>query len=125
MPRAVDIFERKPVSADVVLWAPRIVGLGLAAFLALFALDSLSNPQGILETAIAVIMGLVPALGVLAVVIVGWKHEGIAAALFAVFAVIYSVSALDHPEWILLIAGPLILVAILFLVSWRAHSKQR
>jgi hypothetical protein len=109
---------------DVVLWAPRIVGLGLAAFLALLALDSLSGPHTILETVIAFAMGLLPAAGVLAVVIIGWKHQGVAAILFAVFAVIYSVSARNHPEWILLIAGPLVLVAILFLVSWRARSRK-
>ena len=109
--------------SDVVNWAPRIAGLGLAGFLALFALDALSNPQGILETTIAVIMGLAPALGVLAVVIIGWKHPGIAAVLFAVFAVMYSASAREHPGWILLIAGPLVLVSILFLLSWRGRVK--
>jgi hypothetical protein len=114
---------RKSARAELTHWAPRIAGLGLAGFLGLFALDSLSNPQGILETAIAVIMGLLPALGVLAVVIIGWKHPGIAAVLFAVFAVMYSASALSHPGWILLIAGPLVLVAILFLLSWRALQK--
>ena len=82
---------------DIALWAPRIMGLGLSAFLALFALDSLSRPQGILETTIAVVMGLVPALGVLGTVLVGWRRPAIAAAVFAVFAVIYSLSALDHP----------------------------
>ena len=109
---------------DIVLWAARITGLGLAGFLALFALDSLANPQGILGTTIAVVMGLVPALGVLASVIIGWRHPGIAAVLFAIFAVIYSASAHDHPGWILLIAGPLVLVSILFVLSWRAHVKQ-
>jgi hypothetical protein len=37
---------------DVVIWAPRIVGVGLAAFLGIFALDSLANPQGIVEAVI-------------------------------------------------------------------------
>ena len=123
MTRALNMMRRKPGGGDLVHWAPRIAGLGLAGFLALFALDSLSNPQGLLETAIAVIMGLMPALGVLATVIIGWKRPGIAAVLFAVFAVMYSASALSHPGWILLIAGPLVLVAILFLISWRALAK--
>jgi hypothetical protein len=123
MTRALNTIRRKPAGSDLMLWAPRIAGLGLAGFLALFALDSLSNPQGLLETAIAVIMGLVPALGVLAAVIIGWKRPGIAAVLFAVFAVMYSASARNHPGWILLIAGPLVLVAILFLISWREIAK--
>lgn len=113
----------KPANRDIARWAPRILGLGLSAFLALFALDSLSNPQGILETTIAVVMGLVPALGVLGTVLVGWRRPAIASLVFALFAVIYSVSALNHPGWIAVIAGPLALEAILFLLSWRAQSK--
>lgn len=113
----------KIAGRDVVVWAPRIVGLGLAAFLGIFALDSLANPQGIVETAIAVLMGLVPAIIVLIAVIVGWKHEGIAATLFTVLAVVYALSSLKHTEWIALISGPLVLEAILFFVSWRYRSK--
>lgn len=106
-----------------MLWAPRLVGLGLSAFLALFALDSFSNPLGLLGTAMAVGMGLIPALGVLGTVIVGWKRPAIAAIVFAVFAVIYSVSVLGHPSWIVIIAAPLMLEAILFLLSARQTSR--
>ena len=109
---------------DVALWAPRIMGLGLAGFLALFALDSLTNPQDILETTIALVMGLVPSLVVLTVVGIGWRHPGLAAVLFTLFALIYSLDALSHPGWVLLIAGPLLLVAVLFFVSWRARSRK-
>ena len=107
---------------DVVIWAPRIVGLGLACFLGIFALDSLSSPQGILGTAIAVIMGLLPALIVLGAVIVGWKHAAAACGLFVVLTAIYTISALSHPDWIALISGPLALEAVLFFVSWRFQS---
>jgi hypothetical protein len=107
---------------DVVIWAPRIIGLGLAGFLGIFALDSLSGPQGILGTAIAVIMGLLPALIVLGAVIVGWKHAAAACGLFVVLTAVYTLSALSHPDWIALISGPLALEAILFFVSWRFQS---
>jgi hypothetical protein len=113
----------KIASRDVVVWAPRIVGLGLSAFLALFALDSLSNPQGVLETTIAVVMGLVPGLGILGTVLVGWRHPAVASAVFGIFAVIYSLSARDYPGWIALIAGPLALETVLFFLSWRGRSE--
>jgi hypothetical protein len=108
---------------DVVIWAPRIVGVGLAAFLGIFALDSLANPQGIVEAVIAVLMGLVPAIIVLIAVVVGWKYTGIAAAVFALLAVIYALSSLKHTEWIALISGPLVLEAILFFLSWRHFRR--
>ena len=114
----------KHATRHIVLWAPRLAGLGMSAFLALLALDSLSGPHEVLETTVAVVMGVVPAVGVMGTVFVGWRHPAIASMVFAVFAVIYSVSAIDHPEWIALIAGPLVLEAILFLLSWRILSKK-
>lgn len=114
----------KIATREILLWAPRIVGLGLSAFLALFALDSFSGRHGILETTIAVVMGVVPALGVLGTVLLGWRYPAVASAVFAVFAVIYSLSAIGHPAWIAVIAGPLVLEAILFLLSWRLLSKE-
>jgi hypothetical protein len=107
----------------VVLWAPRIVGLGLAAFLGIFALDSLSGSHGLLGTTIAVVMGLLPALIVLGAVLIGWKHAAVAAALFAVLTAVYTLSALSHPDWIALISGPLALEAVLFFLSWRFQLR--
>lgn len=114
----------KITTREILLWAPRIVGLGLSAFLALFALDALSDPRGLLATAMAVGMGIIPALIVLGTVIVGWKRPLVAALVFAILAVIYSVSVLSHPGWIVVIAGPLMLAAILFLLSARSAGKQ-
>lgn len=104
---------------DVVLWAPRIVGLGLALFLSLFALDAFTDYRGVLATIIAVMMGLVPAIITLAAVLIGWKREGIAAIIFLVGAIFYSANALEHPNWMLIIAGPLVLESALFYLSWR------
>jgi hypothetical protein len=114
-----------PTWRDIGIWAPRIVGIGLAGFLGLFALDSFVNHAGILKTIIAVTMGLAPALIVLASVVIGWRHPGVGAVVFSGLAVLYIVSALDNPGWILLISGPLVLEAALFLASWRLQAKRR
>ena len=109
---------------DLIVWAPRIVGLGLAIFLSLFALDAFSEGRGLIGAVVAFVMGLVPSLVVLATVIVGWKHERIAAVVFAILTVFYAIMARDHLAWIAVIAGPLALVGLLFYVSWRArHSR--
>ena len=108
----------------IILWAPRIVGIGLAAFLALFSLDSLANPSGILETTIAVVMGLLPALVVLISVAVAWNRPAIGAGIFSALAMLYGASALDHPAWIVLISGPLVLEAGLFVLSWWFRAKR-
>jgi hypothetical protein len=108
---------------DIVLWAPRIIGLGLALFLSLFALDAFTDPRGLLATIIALLMGLIPAMITVVAVAIGWKHQGIAAVIFFVGAIFYAVNALDHPDWILIITGPLVLEAALFYLSWR-QSRQ-
>ena len=120
-----NLIRARLTARVATIWAPRIVGLGLAGFLGLFALDSIAGHAGILKTIIAVTMGLAPALVVLASIFVGWRHPGIGAVIFSGLAVLYTVSALDNPGWIALISGPLVLEAALFLGSWRLQAKRR
>lgn len=105
------------------LWAARIFGLGLAGFLGLFALDSLTANSGILSTVIAVVMGLAPSVIVLVSVAAGWNHPGFGAVIFAGLAIVYAVNALDNPAWIALISGPLVVEALLFYLSWRSQGR--
>ena len=118
-------MTRRLTSRDIGIWAPGIVGIGLAGFLGLFALDSIGGDAGILKTVIGVAMGLGPAMIVVASVAIGWRHPGTAAVIFAGLAVLYAVNALSHPAWIALIAGPLVLEAALFVNSWRLQVKSR
>lgn len=104
---------------QAVLWAPRIVGLGLAIFLSFIAVDAFSEGRGLIGAVVAFVMGLLPSLVVLATVIVGWKHERIAALVFGLLTIFYAIVAKAHLAWVLLIAGPLALVGLLFFVSWR------
>lgn len=115
----------KVANRDIILWAPRIVGLGLALFLSLFALDAFSDPRGVLATIIAILMGLIPALITLVAVVIGWKRQGIAAIIFLVGAIFYAINALEHPDWILIITGPLVLEAALFYLSWRQLRQKQ
>lgn len=114
----------KPATREIVVWTPRVAGLALAVFLGLFAFDSLDNSHGIPAAAISAVMGLLPAMIVLGTVMLGWKYEAIAAAIFTGLAVLYAASALDHPAWIAVIAGPLVLEAALFLLSWWFQSRR-
>lgn len=109
--------------SNTILWAPRIAGLCLSAFLAMFAFDAFSQNQGLLSGIVGTTMGLIPAIIALITVIIGWKYEGIAAGLFFIGALFYAVTTREHPGWIAVIATPLVVVGILFTISWRAKSK--
>ena len=110
------------ISKTLLLWAPRIAGLIVAAFLALFALDAF-NERSFAAALPAFAIHLIPSLLVLTVVAVAWKFEWIGAIAFIGLAVIYAVSVKERLDWIIVISGPLTLVGVLFLVSyWRHHA---
>lgn len=114
----------KITRSQVILWAPRILGIGLAIMLGLFAADVFIGNHGILGTLVALVMHLIPSLLVLGLVLVGWKHEGIAAMAFVALAVFYAATMAERLAWIVLVAGPLVLVSALFFNSWwvKTHS---
>lgn len=113
--------------SDLIRWAPRVVGIGLAVFLALFAADVFIENRGILGTIVALMMHLVPSIVVLALVFVGWKHEGFAAAGFVALAVLYAATMRERLAWIALVSTPLAIVSALFFYSWwsKNHTPMR
>jgi hypothetical protein len=108
---------------DVIHWAPRIVGIGLAVFLAIFAADVFIEDRGILGTIVALMMHLVPSIVVLALVFVGWKHECIAAAGFVALAILYAATMRERLAWIALVSAPLGIVSALFFYSWWIKTR--
>lgn len=103
-------------AAHVSLWAPRIAGMAMAAFLAVFALDALGG-KPLLETLPELLIHLAPAAIVLAVVAMAWRSPLIGAAAFGALAIGYAAMVNGRPDWTLAISGPLAGVAALFLVS--------
>ncbi|MEM4239851.1 MAG: hypothetical protein QXM31_02295 [Candidatus Woesearchaeota archaeon] len=116
-----------------VYWTPRILGLLFVAFLALFSLDVFGTGLGFWQTLGALFMHNIPALILLAVVIISWKHEIVGGIAFILAGLLYialmAVSALRGQfewymiVWSLQIAGPAFLVGILFLACWRKKKK--
>jgi hypothetical protein len=106
----------------LVWWGPRISGLAVAAFLALFALDAFSGSASFFEALPAFAIHLIPSVLVLVVVALAWRFEWIGAIAFIALAALYAVMVRGRVDWIVVISGPLVLVGVLFLVSWRYHA---
>lgn len=100
-------------------WVPRALALAFTAFLSLFALDAFEGVDGFAERAVALVLHLVPSALCLVLVALAWRRPWIGAAGFGVLAVAYASSAWSHPSWVLVISGPLALVALAYLVAWR------
>ena len=109
-------------SHSVLLWAPRIGGILVAAFLGLFALDAF-NHTSFVAALPEFAIHLLPSLLVLTVVAIAWRFEWIGAIVFVGLAALYAAMARGRLDWIVAISGPLLTVGLLFLASWRQRAS--
>ena len=105
-----------------ILWAPRLAGLAMSLFLALFALDAF-NGKSFAAAFPAFLMNLVPALLVLGTVAVAWRYPLFGAVASTAFALGYTAMVRGRLDWIAVIAGPLAIIAGLFFLSWRLSRR--
>ncbi len=106
-------------SAKWLVWTPRILAILFACFLSLFALDVFVEGRPLGEMLLAFVIHLTPTWLVFLLLIFAWRRPWIGAAGFLVLAAAYAVMAREHTPWILLISGPMILIAGLYFWSWR------
>jgi len=112
----------------LLFWTPRILTVLFAGFLALFALDVFGEHYGFWETILALFMHLLPSTILLIVIlIVSWRREWIAGALFCALAALYIVFFWGRFPWYTYaaISGPLLLMGILFFLNWRFRAQLR
>ena len=109
----------------VVWWMPRVLGLAYAAFLALFALDVFQDNGSIVEKMGGLAVHLIPSALVLAAVLTTWRYERLGALILAGLGAGYAIWTRGHPSWIVVIAGPLWVIAALFVLSGRGGSAAR
>ena len=103
----------------LLYWAPRVLGIGFAAFISIFALDVFEEGRGIGETALALTMHLVPTAIVVALVAVSWRWEIVGGTVFIALGAAYILGAWGRfpISAYVAIAGPLFLTGGLFLVG--------
>ncbi|MCK5315357.1 MAG: hypothetical protein KAJ53_09555, partial [Anaerolineales bacterium] len=93
-------------------------------FLSVFALDVFSEGYGFWQTIGALLLHLIPVYIVVILLVIAWRRERVGAILFIALAVIYVVSTFGRfPGGGLVIAGPLVLVGVLFLFNWRYNHR--
>ena len=118
-----------------VYWAPRVLSVCFVLFLAMFSLDVFEPGKSSAEIEAGLFMHNIPALILLAVLVVSWKREivgGIAFILagFLYIAVVLAGALKNGFEWYMLswfltISGPAFLIGALFLAGWHRKRAQR
>jgi hypothetical protein len=105
----------------LMLWTPRLLGIAFSLFLGLFALDAFAPGQPLGQALIAFAIHLVPSALVLAIVALSWRWEWIGGVGFVALAVAYALMVRFRLQWVMAISGPLLVLGVLFLWSWRNH----
>lgn len=98
-------------------WSPRGLGILFAFFISLFALDVFGMGASFWETVAGLLIHLIPTYIVIAVLILAWRWEWIGALIFTALAAIYVIET-GRLDWSVFIAGPLLLIGVLFWVNW-------
>ncbi len=112
----------------VLFWAPRILTILFALFLSVFALDVFAETNGFLETLTALVLHLIPAFLVVVLLVLAWRWELIGVIAFAGLAITYVVVMWGRGfPWVayVTISAPLLLMSVLFLLSWRQRCRAR
>lgn len=112
------------VTAAAMYWAPRVLGVLMAAFLSVFAFDVFDEGAGFLETLVALAMHLVPSAMVLVALALAWRRQKAGAALFAGLGILYIAAFWGRfpVSAYFVIAGPLFVIALLFLATGSSPS---
>ena len=112
-------------TARLLLWAPRVLGLAVAGFLSLFALDVFSEGGNLRGLLLGFVIHLIPTWILLATVVLAWRRPWIGGVVFVGLAAAYALTTLGRPDWILVISGPLLLVGLLYFLSWRRLAAMK
>lgn len=104
----------------VIFWLPRLVTIAFILFVSMFALDSFSGDKSLFQQIIDFAMHLIPSVVLTLILIIAWKWEWIGTLVYFLLALLYIYITWEKGQisWILFISGPLVLIALLFLINW-------
>jgi hypothetical protein len=104
-----------------------VLCIGFALFLGVFALDVFGEGYGFWKTILALLIHLIPTWLVLAVLAASWRWPWVGAVLFPALVCLYIAWTALRMHWLayLLIAGPLFLLGVLFLLDWLVRHRVR
>jgi hypothetical protein len=106
-------------------WTPRVLSMIFILLLALMSLDVFGTGESVWQTIGAFLLHLLPALALLAVLLVAWRHEIVGGVGFILAGLVYIALLMSSPfelykiSWAIQISGVAILTGILFLVGWK------
>ena len=108
----------------VLFWTPRFLCIFIAGFLSKLALDVFGEGFGLWQTIGALLLHLSPTFIVVIALVIAWRWEWLGAALFGGLGVFFVVLSWERLSY-LIMAGPLVLIGVLFLFNWIYRAQLR
>ncbi len=99
------------------------IGILYAFALLVFAADVFSKNQHISQILIDLVLHLMPTVIVLLLVVIAHQRPLIGSIIFAVNGIVYIITGWDNLHWTahLFIAGPLLLMSILYIIAYKSN----
>jgi hypothetical protein len=121
------VNDMKTPAKQLLFWSPRVLGIFFAVFISIFAFDVFDEGYGLQETIGALLIHLIPTAVIVAILVLSWRREWIGGIVFIAFGALYLVMSRGRFTWSarVMIAGPLVLLGILFLINWRCRLELR
>ncbi|HHX51605.1 MAG TPA: hypothetical protein GX711_09215 [Clostridia bacterium] len=99
-------------------WTPRILAIVFIIFLMLFSLDVISPELTFGEIFVGLFIHNIPALVLIIVLIISWKHEIVGGVVFLLTGLLFMIIIAPSELGGLIIAGPALLIGGLFMINW-------
>lgn len=116
------MVSRKQKAEFIIRFFARLLSIIYANFIIIFSLDVFEEIEylGFWKKTFALFIHLIPGLIILIIFLLSWKKEWISGLLCLSLAIAYSMFTWGWFEWTVycVIAGPLIMMGILFLISF-------
>ena len=115
------------IAKKLLYWTPRILCIVFTVLISFFALDVFGESKSVWETILALLMHLIPTFILIAILVITWRREWIGGILFSVLGFTYIINMWGQFPLMtyIVMAGPLIIIGILFLLNWKYRAELR
>ena len=116
-----------PIVRRTAFWTPRIICILFALFLVIFSFDIFEEAHGFWDIVVGLLMHNIPTFALFITLYFAWRREWIGTVVFTGLGLLYVWWAWGRFPLVnyFIIAGPLFLLAIMFLLNWIYRAQIR